>query len=155
MTIVAWRDGVLASDTMMATGYGVKTGYRPKIYAKGHNAVGFSGDVAALSAILRWIEAADEGAIPQAGGSGYSALVFLGADRRLILLEDGGMQELDPSKPRAIGAACELAYGALFHGATAVDAAKICAEYHKDCGGSVRSASFDLASSSWVFSDHS
>ena len=136
MTVIVWRDGILAADSMTSTGYGIRTGYSEKVRkiqgTLGQSVVAFSGRQAMLGAVIKWLD--HPRIAPPAGD--YTALVYL-ADRRLLLVEDGAYDVLDPSKPRAAGAGAEFAYGALAAGASATEAVRLTIENCVYCGGDV------------------
>ncbi|KXU99238.1 hypothetical protein AD929_15695 [Gluconobacter potus] len=144
MTIIAWKDGVMAADTMTSTPYGIRTGFGRKIVCgtnpeKGTFVLGFSGEVARLDSVVRWAAGVVGSDLPP---SGYTALVAYSVGT-LLLAEDGNAGHIDPNQPRAAGAGAELAYGALHTGASAVDAVAMCIERCIYCGGSVEFATLD------------
>lgn len=136
MTIVVWKDGVMAADSQAASEYGCIAPPETKVRKVGEYVIGIAGTAMALEPLFMWVRAGLKEPLPEKfGGKSYCALI-IGFGRGL-LIQDGGVQWIDNKDAHCIGGGAEIAYGALHMGATAeeaVQAAIACSIY---CGGKV------------------
>lgn len=75
MTTIAWRDGVLAADTLFTDG-GARCDYGPKIFRVGAALVGFCGSRAMGLRFRQWVAEGMRGESPYQGeavGNGFVA----------------------------------------------------------------------------------
>ena len=139
MTIIAYRDGVMAAD-MQASKGDSKMGTVRKI---GRNTAGdlagVAGDAARAAAFLRWFEKGEEGPQPtliweKDGGSFDRALIVRKAGEPYEIYEPSGMF-LMYAAYTAIGSGTPEAMGAMHHGATAEEAVAAAIAHDVHCGG--------------------
>jgi len=71
------------------------------------------------------------------GGEHSFGAVWLEPDGDVVMLEDDGRPYLVGRGPHAIGPAKEMAFGAMYAGASAEEAVRICIERHDCAGGDV------------------
>lgn len=148
MTIIAVRDGVMAVDSFLGGndkffGYFRKFAAVPAYFGGGFWAG--SGDASFVSAIL----SVDD---PKSAiGHEHCNMVWLLADGTVRVLDAGGWIEFE-APFYAEGSGTGLAMGAMAHGATAEEAAKIACQYSQTCGGEVHvlSVADGIAQTGWV-----
>lgn len=138
MTVIAYRDGVMASDsgvfsqgTIMPWGRKVCRGPDGVLY-------GGVGDVALCSEFLRRVAAGEDFLLPQDKGDGadFSVLIVRGDEVSWLL--PGGEVRLFDAPYAAIGAAMDVAIGAMWAGASAEDAVRACLLHSQSAGGVVQ-----------------
>jgi hypothetical protein len=140
MTVLCYRDGVLAADRMCSTHYDLINGYHTKIHS-GHGLMwggcGSAQDCAAFSEwvrIGRPIDARPE--LDNDKDTGFIGIVIEtdGAIRHY----DGKLVAFPIENPFcAIGSGDMVAYGAMEMGATSERAVEIASKYILGCGGGV------------------
>lgn len=129
MTTIAYRNGMLAADTRSSMN-GIAVSVRSKIFTGNGFAFALSGDVALLEVLKRWLTAgADQlnrPVITYAGGEKPNMrAIVVGTTGKIsvsVYDEDFMLIEEDPKSYLAIGSGDRLAYGAMAHGATAIQA---------------------------------
>ncbi|QGH74884.1 hypothetical protein MAL1_00138 [Bacteriophage DSS3_MAL1] len=145
MTTIAYRNGVMAADTLMARGNERAVG-AVKIFATKKFLVGISGAFSNLEPLKAFLseheeEVSDPGELwrfwedaPEYGG-GYCCL---------IVTKDGDIWNAIDSPPvripaefDAIGSGGTYAMGAMGAGATACDAVRVARQFDVNTGGSV------------------
>lgn len=140
MTIVAYRDGMLAADSLETVG-DVRSGDVRKLYRVKGAIVGFAGSRPAIDAALAWMR-----------GVGERPEDFGEDDFRALVVEpDGSAWELNhalkawrlPGEFTAIGGAWRLGMGAMGFGASAVQAAQVAIDLCVNCGGPIRWITLD------------
>jgi ATP-dependent protease HslVU (ClpYQ) peptidase subunit len=134
VTTIAYRDGVIAADTLISCG-NHRDGSYTKIAKRGRLLGGSSGSAAEGYAWLRWFEAGCKGEPPKMLKTNAfiaqpnGTLVFFG--------EDGSF----PFKPNgefyAIGSGCEYAVGAMAFGASAPEAVRIAMQFDSGSAGEI------------------
>ncbi len=145
MSIVAYRDGVIACDGRMTSGSGIISDNVRKI-AKGPKVIGgFCGGAEELGPYLKWIE---DGAVfnklPKGEGTGF--VVF---DRRvkknsreieLVMVNKMNYMRLPLTSwdYYADGSGFKAAFGALYMGGSAEDAVNAAIRHDNDCGGVIQ-----------------
>lgn len=139
MTVIVYRDGVMASDTMCRRG-GLKTYGEVKMVRGADGSVhGGSGSVGAFSKYVEWVKGGEVGEMPLPGrdSEGHQSFGVMVArpDGSVWLLDEHALT-LDVA-PCAAGSGAEIAYGALFMGASAADAVRAAIHHADGCGGEV------------------
>ena len=145
MTTIAYRDGIMAADTMMSRGSEKAFG-AVKIFATKKYLVGISGAFVAMTPVKDLITEHEEtfpepsqmwrewDEIPQYG-NGYCALL-VGRDGRIWNAIDGP-PVLVPTEFDAIGSGGTYAMGAMGAGLSAADAVRVARRFDANTGGNV------------------
>lgn len=132
MTTIAYRDGIMASDTAIWDAYGIYFGQTKKLYRLSDGRVlGVAGSKSMSLLVAAWMngtadrpEPNEERAVDRFNG------LLVGADKRVFYLDIS----LEPSELivcpfTAIGSGRELALGAMAMGASAAEACCVAAEF--------------------------
>ena len=136
MTTIAYRDGVLASDSLVTLGDTKSHGTYIKIKRIGNLLVGAAGGVADSEQFLQWLKY-DDGETPPPKGQ-YSALV-IDPRGRVREIENGSVLPVPRgAKFHAIGSGGPFALAAMYAGASAVEAVKIATKIDINSGLPVR-----------------
>lgn len=138
MTTIAYRDGVIAADSLVSSGPN-RAGHVVKI-ARGPDGAlgGAAGDMWACVQFLRAVETGT--ALPAERGSDFDAL-FVDASGRVHYVGDKGDPVLVEGEYFALGSGEAAALGAMEMGATAVRAVEVAVKIDKGSGGPIRSLS--------------
>ncbi len=140
MTIIAYRAGCLAADSHV-TGSGTITGASVKIARnrKGDLA-GATGDAVYGYAFRQWFLKGEKGEAPDAAAPGKPE----DSNRGLIVRHNGVIEVFEfrgkhvvEAKYYAMGSGRDAALGAMFMGASAVDAVKAAIAHDTGCGGEI------------------
>lgn len=132
MTTIAYRDGVLAADSLVTEGSS-RAGMADKIgVARRGGFWGVVGSLCYLNAYLEWLEA-EEGKPPEAKETSLIRVMADGAIREWC--EVGWVDCRAPFY--AFGSGGAYAMGAMAQGATAVQAVHIAIEYDTKSGGDI------------------
>jgi hypothetical protein len=146
MTILAYRDGVLAADSA-CTDRGIHIGTVRKLgRAQDGSVFGAAGRIGHCKRFLDWAEAGMEGAldIKENEDEGFSGLVIR-PDRTVWCVDTSGAMTQLHTAFAADGGAMKLALGAMAAGATAVEAVSIACGLDTDCRGPVQVEHVGLA----------
>lgn len=148
-TTIAFRDGILASDSQASLGATIVSQACEKI-VKGRGAlIGGVGELAAISKFKRWALKIDwtkvveppEYEMPE-GAAGIVIIKGRTSPYIIINYEESGWFE-DPDSPfYAWGSGSDVALGALHHGARAHEAVEIAAKISHGSGGPVKTIQF-------------
>lgn len=148
MTIVVYRDGVMAADTG-AWASSAKHSFGNKLaMAPEKTLYGVSGHAAPAETFLDWVRAGAEGVppLPERCSDRESAFVVLavapGGPIRLITAF--GEEKYPDAKYFAVGAGAPVAWGALYAGATAIVAVRAALEHSEYAYGKVKSLSHPI-----------
>lgn len=133
MTTVAYRDGVLAADTL-TTANGNVDGYLPKISRVGRVLVGFAGSIPVGLKFRQWVADGMHGDSPYEGGDTGNGLVV--SDAGIVCWSGKGQWPVTTGY-YALGSGSDIAMGAMEHGATAEEAVRIAARVNVDTGGEI------------------
>ena len=132
MTTIAYRDGVLAADSLVTLGSTKVHGSYQKIRRIGQYLVGTAGSVACCQAFVDWLKSNDDSHPPPKGE--YGALI-VDPRGRVREIENGSVLPVPRgAKFFAIGSGSPYALAAMYAGATAVDAVKIAAKIDTSTG---------------------
>lgn len=132
MTTIAYRDGVLAADSLVTLGSTKVHGSYQKIRRIGEYLVGTAGSVADCQAFVVWLRECDDNVPPPKGE--YSALI-VGPRGRVREMENGSVLPVPRgAKFFAIGSGGPYALAAMFAGASATEAVKIAAKIDTSTG---------------------
>jgi hypothetical protein len=140
MTVLVFRYGVLASDSGSFVG-GIVTPWLRKIIRAADGVLyGGAGSVAGVSEFFGWVERGREGEKPlpmREGGESSFLILTWRPDWGLSLLTSEGEEDLRGCEYYAIGAGAEVAYGALYMGASAPDAVRAAIAHSTGAHGKV------------------
>lgn len=138
MSIICYRDGVLAADTrILHTDAGITRGtkmFRKRVGRRDH-ILGFCGALTRAMAYLDWYGSGKP--MPDhlrqlAPDEHFGVLVLIG---KQLYEGDGMFRPVEvEAKFYAIGSGAQAALGAMRHGATALQAANIACEIDPSCG---------------------
>lgn len=138
MTIIVYRNGVMASDTSI---FGDRTmcGNVRKINMREDGAlIGGAGIMSFAAEFMRWFMNGENGERPKLGLSDKESASIL------IVRPSGMIEEHDiygwythDTPYYAIGSGMDFAYGAMDYGASAVEAVKVAIKRNAYCGGEV------------------
>lgn len=132
MTVIAYRDGVMAADTGGWRGNAVMPWFRKIARGPDGTLYGGAGSAARLCEFISWVDdfCLGEMPLPRAEGDGRSDMSILIArpDGSLEILSHEGREVLVDAPYAAIGSSAEVCLGAMYAGAdpeTAVAAALV------------------------------
>jgi len=136
VTTIAYRDGILAADSLVTLGDTKVHGSFQKIRRIDDYLIGTAGGVADSERFIQWLKAGGEDECPK--GS-YSALI-IDPRGRLREIESGSLLPRPRNaKFAAIGSGAPYAIAAMWAGATAIEAVKIAAKIDTSTGLPVKS----------------
>ncbi len=136
MTCIAYRNGVMAADSLTVHGNLLKDAGTTKISAKGGWLLGVSGDSCPPDhTILKWFKP-QALQLPRLEGYSFSMLAVGPAGVIRVWDQEG---QFEPIRRRfwAVGCGTELAVGAMEMGATAAQAVAVAIKYNCYCGGKI------------------
>jgi ATP-dependent HslUV protease subunit HslV len=139
MTIIAYRDGIIAADTLACAGNS-KTGYSCKLARSPHGALcGMAGPAAYSQRFRKWFEAGRDGDHPELSAERdcESSLIIVETDGKVFhfFAKDPPYEINAPYI--AIGSGCVEARGAMAAGASAIEAVKAAIAHDCHCGGDI------------------
>ena len=132
MTVIAFREGVLAADSLI-TGGGTRLGYASKIRKIGPVLAAASGSWPQALSFLDWFSGGMDGDPPEVDEKAEGLLIY---DGRLVTWSDKGWDHI-VAPFYAIGCGAAEARGAMAAGASAVEAVKAACLVDVHCGGHV------------------
>ncbi len=138
MTIVAFRDGVMAADTRIVHGdSGIMKAtklFRKRIGRRDH-ILGFAGDMSCAMLYYEWYgskQPMPEQLRNYQEERGFNVLIMVG---KYLYEGDNICRPVEvESKFHAIGSGAQAALGAMHHGASAIQAVKIACKIDSNCG---------------------
>lgn len=140
MTVVVYRDGVMAGDRLVTRG-GYRVGYTTKVFRTGDGSLwGCAGETASISNFTGWLLGGMEGAMPvpiDRGETSSYCVLHVDAGGVVRRLEAEGWCCAGGYGYAVIGSGLAVALGALHAGASARDAVLAAIEHTADCGGAV------------------
>jgi hypothetical protein len=138
MTVIVYRDGVMASDTMGSRANIKAYGFVKMAVGVDGAVHGGSGDWCKISKYMDWVRGGYVGECPAPEANDEGSCDF-----HVLIADAGGCSVLthkgrEPSPEyAATGSGLEIAYGALFMGASAADAVRAAIHHADGCGGEV------------------
>lgn len=140
MTIIVYRDGVLAGDRMCSTDYDLINGYHTKIHSHRGVSWGGCGSAQDCAAFNEWVTTGRSNAnMPELDNdkdTGFIGLVI--ETDGTIRHYNGRLYSFPIENPfHAIGNGDMVAYGAMAMGATAEQAVEIASRFVLGCGGGI------------------
>lgn len=135
MTTIAYRDGILAGDTLIADEEVRFPGHARKVFRlRDGSLLGLCGDLAQIQAFMGWLRKGTPGECPPFD---KSDAMIVRPDRVLIFCEGGRFSTLSGMPYVALGSGRLLALGCLWHGGTAVEAVRAGIAHDIASGGKV------------------
>jgi hypothetical protein len=136
VTTIAYRDGVLAADTLITAG-GIRCGSEIKVKRLGRLLYGSCGSCGLTDKVEGWIRAGMKGDRPplKVGEATGSVYVFMPDERIVWMHEDGDTVLTAPYW--AAGSGEKFALGAMAYGASAEEAVKAAIMHDTGSGGAV------------------
>lgn len=138
MTVIAYRNGIMASDSRLTNGDQIVPGGYSKIRRlEDGTLIGGCGDVVAIEALFEWAVGDRKVKPPK---------VCRDADM-IMVSPDGTITQMEGRYPYSVrdtggyyaqGSGGDVALGAMHHGASAVDAVKAAIAHNAACGGEVQ-----------------
>lgn len=139
ITIVVYKDGVLVSDSLTCKGPQAFGSVRKIVKNKDGVMVGGAGTTAEVNMLLDWYIDEDEEKPPlQALGLKDFEGIIIEPDGKVYLLDDTIYPFHIKQPCYALGSGADMAYGAMFAGASAEEAVKICIKNSAGCGGKIQ-----------------
>lgn len=141
MTVIAYRDGVMAADTGAWLGDAVVRGFRKVARGPDGTLYGGCGSMARVCEFLTWVDGGCLGEMPlpqkeEAGRSDFSVLIVRPDGLVEVLCHEG--RAIFGAMPyMAIGSCAEVCLGAMFAGGDAETAVAAALEHGVGCCGSV------------------
>lgn len=136
MTTVAYRDGVLAADTLLTWGSN-RDGFGVKIARRGPVLAGASGCVSRAQAFVDWFKAGMTGKEPDMGDKEDPAFGYIiTPDDRFLMLGPHGW-EVSRDEYLSFGSGGDFASGAMAMGATAEEAVIVAIKHDTKSGGEI------------------
>lgn len=140
MTVIAYRDGVLAADTL-ATAGDSKIGSAIKIARNSNGDLAGAAGLASYNhAFLKWFTGLESGQPPEARDEPSKDIY----DRGVIFRKNGQIEVFEPSGKHtatapyyAFGSGRPEALGAMHAGASAEGAVRAAMAHDKNCGGDI------------------
>jgi ATP-dependent protease HslVU (ClpYQ) peptidase subunit len=135
MTTIAYRDGVLVSDSQVTLGGMKLPGNAVKIgKTKTGILYGGAGSWASLGQFFDWVNSPEDGELPEGE---YSGIIVL-PKGEVMEVENGSFLPKVKQKFFSIGSGAPFALAAMMAGATAQQAVKIATKLDIHSGGSIK-----------------
>lgn len=151
MSVVAYKDGILAADTRMTWGNNYQDGIS-KIFRSQEYLVGVCGKFDAALTYMEWIAEAEKkhttpnlfhrAEPPEIENPDQTSVTLINKDGMIWTLVSNKVVG-SGNTVEADGSGSGYAYGAMDRGATAIEAAQTAIKYDSGCGGEVIGVSFD------------
>ncbi len=146
MTIIAYKDGVMAADSCIFSAASVKLPNVVKVRKINDYLVGYSGDAPSIPLFFDWVERGMDAARPPfevTSDRTFHAIVVSEDNKILSFDDDFNPLELYDVEMHATGDSYEFAWGALAAGASAIEAVDLTIEHCAYAGGDVNWISFE------------
>jgi ATP-dependent HslUV protease subunit HslV len=138
MTTIAYRDGILATDSLIQSG-GTRVGTTQKVFkSKNGTLLAFAGNAHLAADIQHWIDKGlSDDATPDTDGTG--TIVIVKPDGTFWTLDGGAAAPYPLEAPFfAEGSGQEVALGAMAMGANAVQAVEVAIHFDTGSGAPVQ-----------------
>ena len=140
MTTIAYKDGILASDSLASSESHVVGYCDNKVTIVGNKAIAFTGDLDDKDVFIKWV-INKKGKKPQFE-NGFGVFVIDIDTKELTEYKDGERVDYK-SDFYTMGSGSLVAIGAMAHGATAKEAVEIACKYNLHTGGEVHVYDFN------------
>lgn len=134
MTVIAWDGKKMSADKL---GWGAPMGVVTKIHFVNGEVVGIAGKSSQIADVLEWVKNGfSKETMPehQKDPEKFSSIIVVDKDGRLRVYESGPNPWYNERSLHAVGSGCDVAMGAMMHGATSAEAVTICIKYGGGCG---------------------
>jgi len=139
MTVIVYRDGVMAADSQVCNNEGLITGAVTKLARREDGSLlglaGYAGDV---TGFRDWFLAGGKDAWEAADKDHGFAAIVVSPNGRVSIFDQNGRSYPVEAPFYARGAGAEIAFGALAMGARADQAVEIACRFSVWCGGEVQ-----------------
>lgn len=135
MTTIAYRDGVLAADTLVSTNSGWRDGSMSKVVRRGRLLAAACGNTGCMQVFLDWVRAGCRAEPPRMDENTEGAIFM--PDGLIIVFEQPGATPIR-TPFYAMGSGARFAIGAMEAGAGAVEAVAIACRRDTASGGRVQ-----------------
>ena len=145
MTVIVYRDGVMAADTGVNFQGHVKLRDAKKLFACNLGLFGISGDYAEATNFLNAVRSGAKESKwpkPRREDNNSSFNVLWVTKNSIRMLSSEGWEDHSEMPYIAMGSGAEIAFGALYAGASAETAVAAAIEFSQYCHGEVVSVSF-------------
>lgn len=140
MTTIAYKDGVVAADSLVTEG-SRRVGYTDKLYRlHDGSVVALAGSLSLIRPVLRWFEnrRSRENPPEEVKDDGISEVVRFTPEGDIEVYERGNIVPFDSlNEFYAFGSGASYALGAMTNGASPAEAVKIASEYDIFTGGDI------------------
>lgn len=138
MTVIAYRDGVMAADTLASDSVLKVAGLRKIARGPDGALYGCGGRASICCEILRWVDGGCEGERPALKREDDTADVLVVRPcGKVSIWTWAGDEDYPADCYLSIGSGSAVAMGAMFVGASAEDAVRAAIEHGIGCGGTV------------------
>lgn len=134
MTVIAYRDGIIAADTLAVTGGSKCAGVTKVARSINGDLGGASGGITFMTAWLTWIRGEGARPVPEGDETRTDTGLIIWANGRIEVYEKGGSFEID-APYYAIGSGRPEAMGAMHAGASPEGAVHAAIAHDVNCGG--------------------
>lgn len=136
MTVIAYKDGILATDTLMVNNE--RKGYTQKLFRHNWEAIAVCGDFARSLEMLEWYKAgADPATFPAKRDPNDFGRLIVACGKGVRTYESGPQPIWHHQPFVAYGTGGDFAMGAMQVGASAIEACRAAIEWCASCGGEV------------------
>lgn len=140
--LIVWKDGVFAADRRAVSPAGIILPEQQRLFLldQQHGVLAHTGDVQVIEPLLRCsVVRLDDMDLPQ--GREHDSFVL--CDDIMQRAHNGALYSQDPNSPLAIGPAADIALGAMFAGASAIQAVRIWQDRTMYGGGQIEAARYN------------
>ncbi len=138
MTIIAYRDGVMAADSQVSGDYAIR-GSKKKIYRTNRgDIVAASGGCGGIAKFIEWLQGdRAERFDPKPFTDSFGAILVT-AEGQVVCYDDFGLPVDVIADYHADGAGRDFALGAMAVGASAEEAVRVAIKHSPHCGGDIQ-----------------
>ncbi len=143
MTVIAYKDGIIASDSQYTTDSNIKNDCGPKILKLNDHLVGMSGQISLLHNLSTVIVSKKLGFLSSLSDLLSSLdleeanVIAVDSQSKIFIFDETGAYFESKGTMVAIGSGAPFAYGAMQHGATAIQAVAAAMKFDIYCGGTI------------------
>ena len=138
MTTIAFRDGVMATDSLVTDGSNIYRGTTKKIYRIGDSLLSMCGNLGLFDVMVDWVSRGMPlGDLPNVGNESDFAAMLVSRDRLVGFTEKFRIQE-HTAEFHAMGSGNEIALGAMAMGATAEQAVETACRFDVYSAGPIQ-----------------
>lgn len=136
MTVIAYKDGILAADKLSSAG-GVR-GTVTKLFTLGDMALGVCGTMTLALECVAWIrDGAQPDKVPTFQLTEDFQVLMLIKDKKIWLYEQGVCPMLMENKYYSVGSGSSFAMAAMWSGKSAVESVQCAIDLSTGCGGGI------------------